>query len=220
MKRASTAPVCGAAVMPRPRADAVRNRERILAAAREVFVEFGSAAPFDEVARRAGIGNATLYRHFADRPTLVHHVVLFTMHRVTASAEAALAEAPDAFAALCRFTHAAAHERIGALCPMLADGFDREDPELLDARVALAEAVENLLAAGQAAGLVRPDIGTGDLMVALSQLSRPLPGTGCLDTDRFAHRHLQLFLDGLRAPAHSELPGSAATLEDLTQKTV
>ncbi|MFF7298265.1 TetR/AcrR family transcriptional regulator [Streptomyces sp. NPDC090085] len=216
---AATAAEPGGA-LPRPRADAVRNRERILAAAREVFVEFGSGAPFDEVARRAGIGNATLYRHFADRPTLVHHVVLFTMDRVSASAEAALAEEADAFAALCRFTHAAADERIGALCPMLADGFDREHPELLDARIALQAAVERLLAAGQEAGLVRTDIGAGDLMVALSQLSRPLPGTACLDTDRFAHRHLQLFLDGLRAPAPSELPGSAATLEDLARKTV
>ncbi|MFB8394070.1 TetR/AcrR family transcriptional regulator [Streptomyces yangpuensis] len=218
-------PACGAhaaraAAVPRPRADAVRNRERILAAAREAFVEFGSAAPLDEVARRAGIGNATLYRHFPDRDTLVHHVVLFTTERVTASAEASLAEEPDAFAALCRFTHTAADERIGALCPMLADGFDQDHPELLAARTALAEAVETLLAAGQQSGLVRADIGVGDLMVALSQLSRPLPGTACFDTDRFAHRHLQLFLDGLRTPARSELPGSAATLEDLTLKTM
>lgn len=206
--------------LPRPRADAVRNRERILAAAREAFVEFGSAAPLDEVARRAGIGNATLYRHFPDRDTLVHHVVLFTTERVTASARDSLTEEPDAFAALCRFTHTAADERIGALCPMLADGFDRDHPELLAARTALAAAVESLLAAGQEAGLVRADIGAGDLMVALSQLSRPLPGTACFDTDTFAHRHLQLFLDGLRAPARSELPGSAATLEDLTLKTM
>ncbi|MFG2979851.1 TetR family transcriptional regulator [Streptomyces sp. NPDC048258] len=206
--------------VPRPRADAVRNRERILVAAREVLVEFGSGAPFDEVARRAGIGNATLYRHFPDRPTLVHHVVLFVMDQVTASAEAALAEEPDAFAALCRFTHAAADERIGALCPMLAEDFDRDHPELLAARGALEAAVETLLATGQAAGLVRTDIGVGDLMVALSQLSRPLPGTACLDVDGFVHRHLQLFLDGLRTPARSVLPGSAATLEDLRQKTV
>ncbi|MFG2993392.1 TetR/AcrR family transcriptional regulator [Streptomyces sp. NPDC048257] len=204
--------------VPRPRADAVRNRERILRVAREAFVESGSTIPFDEVARRAGIGNATLYRHFPDRATLVHHVVLFTMGRVTASAEASLAEEPDAFAALCRFTHAAADERIGALCPMLADGFDREHPELLAARTALEAAVVTLLTAGQEAGLVRTDIGVGDLMVALSQLSRPLPGTACLDTDRFAHRHLQLFLDGLRAPARSELPGSASTLDDLRQQ--
>ncbi|MFB7179712.1 TetR/AcrR family transcriptional regulator [Streptomyces sp. NPDC056257] len=210
----------GAGGVPRPRADAVRNRERILTAAREVFVEYGSAAPFDEVARRAGIGNATLYRHFPDRPTLVRQVVLFVMDRVTASAEASLAEEPDAFAALCRFTHAAADERIGALCPMLAEDFDREHPELLAAQTALQAAVETLLATGQDAGVIRTDIGVGDLMVALSQLSRPLPGTACLDTDRFAHRHLQLFLDGLRAPARSELPGSAATFDDLRQKTM
>ncbi|OKK16938.1 TetR family transcriptional regulator [Streptomyces sp. CB00455] len=202
------------------RSDAVRNRERILAAARGVFVEFGSGAPFDEIARRAGIGNATLYRHFPDRPTLVHHVVLYVMDRVGAQAAASLAEEPDAFSALCRFTHAAADERIGALCPMLADDFDGDHPELLAARSALESAVETLLHAGQASGLVRTDIGVGDLMVALSQLSRPLPGTACLDVDRFIHRHLQLFLDGLRAPARSELPGSAATLDDLRQKTM
>lgn len=201
--------------LPRPRADAVRNRERILAAARELFVEFGSAAPFDEVARRAGVGNATLYRHFPDRAALVHHVVLYVMDRVVLHAEQALAEEPDAFAALCRFTHAAADERFGALCPMLSADFDHDHPELLAARGALAEAIENLLAAGQGGGLVRTDIGVGDLMVALSQLGRPLPGTGCMDADRFIHRHLQVFLDGLRAPARSELPGCATTLEDL-----
>ncbi|MCX5013412.1 TetR/AcrR family transcriptional regulator [Streptomyces sp. NBC_00555] len=239
MKRPSTTapaalPVPGAAVdlavpevqcvadgpVPRPRADAVRNRERILAAAREAFVEFGAAAPFDEVARRAGIGNATLYRHFPDRPTLVHHVVLYVMERVSAQAEAALAEEPDAFAALCRFTHAAADERIGALCTMLDGDFDFEHPELIAVRSALEAGVEALLTTGQDAGLVRTDIGVGDLVVALSQLSRPLPGTACLDTDRFVHRHLQLFLDGLRAPARSELPGSAATFDDLRQKTM
>ncbi|WP_411106770.1 TetR/AcrR family transcriptional regulator [Streptomyces sp. cmx-4-9] len=205
--------------VPRPRADAVRNRERILEAAREVFVEFGPGAPFDEVARRAGIGNATLYRHFPDRGSLVHHVVLFVMDRVTATAEAALAEEPDAFAALCRFTHAAADERIGALCPMLGDGFDRDHPELVEASQVLTEVTEAMVAAGQAAGLIRTDIGVGDLMVALSQLSRPLPGTACPDADRFVHRHLQLFLDGLRAPARSDLPGSPATLDGLRRKT-
>ncbi|MFD3542812.1 TetR/AcrR family transcriptional regulator [Streptomyces sp. NPDC058662] len=208
------------AAVPRPRADAVRNRERILVAARELFVEFGAGAAFDEVARRAGVGNATLYRHFPDRPTLVRHVVLFVMDRVTAHAEHALAEEADAFDALCRFTHAAADERIGALCPMLAADFGHDHPELLAARDVLEAAVQALLAAGQDAALVRPDIGTGDLMVALSQLSRPLPGTACVDVDHFTHRHLQLFLDGLRAPARSVLPGSAATAEALRRKTM
>ncbi|MFE2879389.1 TetR/AcrR family transcriptional regulator [Streptomyces roseus] len=213
-------PAAEAGPVPRPRADAVRNRERILVAAREVLVEQGSAAPFDEIARRAGVGNATLYRHFPDRAALVHHVVLFVMDRVTVQGEDALAREADAYAALCRFTHAAADERIGALCPMLAGDFDGEHPELIAAREALAETVETLVTAGQKAGLVRTDIGVGDLMVALSQLSRPLPGISCMAVEGFVHRHLQLFLDGLRAPARSELPGEAATLDDLRQKTM
>lgn len=219
---AASAPssACGPSRVPKPRADAVRNRERILVAAREMLVEFGADAPLDEIARRAGVGNATLYRHFPDRAALVHHVVLYVMDRVTALAEDSLAEEPDAFAALCRFTHAAADERIGALCPMLSGDFDHEHPELLAAGGALDTAVEALVATGQRDGLLRTDIGVGDLMVALSQLSRPLPGTHCPDADRFAHRHLQLFLDGLRAPARSELPGTAATLQDLRRKTM
>ncbi|MFE9218622.1 TetR/AcrR family transcriptional regulator [Streptomyces lavendulae] len=217
---AAAAPAAAPGRVPKPRADAVRNRERILAAAREMLVETGAEAPLDEIARRAGVGNATLYRHFPDRSALVHHVVLYVMDRVTAQAEDSLAEEADAFAALCRFTHAAADERIGALCPMLAAGFDREHPELLAARDALETAVETLVATGQRDGLLRTDIGVGDLMVALSQLSRPLPGTDCGGADRFVHRHLQLFLDGLRAPARSQLPGAAATLQDLRRKTM
>ncbi|WP_407841660.1 TetR/AcrR family transcriptional regulator [Streptomyces sp. DSM 116496] len=213
-KRART----GTDAVPRPRADAVRNRERILAAARDVLVEFGPAAPLDEIARRAGVGNATLYRHFPDRPALIHHVVLFGLDRVTALAVDSLAEEPDAFAALCRFTHAAADERIGALCPVLASDFDHDHPELVASREVLEETIEALLTAGRTSGLVRADIGVGDLMIALSQLSRPLPGTGCFDANVFVHRHLQLFLDGLRAPARSELPGSATTLADLRRK--
>ncbi|MEU1199218.1 helix-turn-helix domain-containing protein, partial [Streptomyces sp. NPDC005813] len=58
----------------RPRADALRNRERIVAAAREMFVESGSGVPFDEIARRAGVGNATVYRNFPDRDALAREV--------------------------------------------------------------------------------------------------------------------------------------------------
>ncbi|MFD9068694.1 TetR/AcrR family transcriptional regulator, partial [Streptomyces lasiicapitis] len=65
----------------RPRADALRNRERIVTAAREMFVEQGPEAPLDEIARRAGVGNATVYRHFPDRGELVHHVVLSVTDR-------------------------------------------------------------------------------------------------------------------------------------------
>lgn len=204
--------------VPRLRADALRNRERIIAAARETVVEFGAEVPLDEIARRAGVGNATLYRHFADRQELIHHVTLSVMSRTADRAERALAEEPDAFRALTRFAHDAVEERIGALCPMLSDSIDRDHPDLLAARDRLEAAVEAVMGAARDSGRLRPDIAVGDLMVALTQLTRPLPGSSCMDFDKFVHRHLQLFLDGLQAPARSELPGSAATFEDLRRR--
>ncbi len=200
---------------PRPRADALRNRERIVSAAREMFVEFGPDVPLDDIARRAGVGNATLYRHFPDRSGLIREVVLSVMSRTCDQAEQAAAQEEDPFAAVRRFVHRAADERIGAMCPMLSSAFDQDHPDLHAGRDRLEGAVQGLVEQAQAAGRMRSDVAVGDLLVALSQLTRPLPGTGCLDMDRFVHRHLQLFLDGLEAPARSELPGKAATLEDL-----
>lgn len=77
--------------VPRPRADALRNRERIVAAAREMFVEFGPEVPFDEIARRAGVGNATVYRNFPDRDALAREVVCSVMDRTSERAESAIA---------------------------------------------------------------------------------------------------------------------------------
>ncbi|MFF4408038.1 TetR/AcrR family transcriptional regulator [Streptomyces sp. NPDC001262] len=203
---------------PRLRADALRNRERIISAAREALVEHGAESSLDEIARRAGVGNATLYRHFADRRELIHHVTLSVMARLADRAETARAEEPDAFLALRRFVHAAADERIGALCPLLAEGVDKSHVEHVAARERLDQGIEALMAAAREAGQLRADISVGDLMVAITQLTRPLPGTGCMDFDQFVHRHLQIFLDGLMAPARSQLPGAAVTLEDLRQK--
>lgn len=110
--------------VPRPRADALRNRERIVAAAREILVESGPDVPLDEIARRAGVGNATLYRHFPDRSALILEVVHSVMARTADQAQRAAAEEADAFVALSRFVHAAADERIGALCPLLSGSFN------------------------------------------------------------------------------------------------
>lgn len=203
----------------RPRADALRNRERIVSAAREVFVEYGYEAPLDEIARRAGIGNATLYRHFPDRAALLHDVVLSVMSQTADQAERAGAEHTDPFTALRHFVHAAADERVGALCSLLAGRFEVLTADLVVERERMVAAVETLMERAQRTGRMRSDVGLGDLMVALSQLTRPLPGTGCMSTDRFTHRHLQLFLDGLEAPARSALPGRSATLEDLRRAT-
>ncbi|MEU6476099.1 helix-turn-helix domain-containing protein [Streptomyces sp. NPDC047017] len=201
----------------RPRADALRNRERIVTAAREMFTEHGPEVPLDEIARRAGVGNATLYRNFPERDALVREVVCSVMDRTAEAAEQALAETGDAFEALSRFVHAAADERISALCPMVAGTFDQHHPDLVAARQRVEHLVEEVMDRAKAAGQLRTDVGVGDLMIAAAQLSRPPAGTGCLSHDRFVHRHLQLFLDGLRAPARSVLPGTATTMEDLRQ---
>jgi AcrR family transcriptional regulator len=209
--------------VPRTRADALRNRERIVAAARETFVEYGPEAPFDEIARRAGIGNATLYRHFADRRALLHDVLLSVVARTADHAQAAAVEEADPFTALCRFAHAAVDERVGALCGLLVggtggadgshgtDGADRQAPELNAQRVRLDGAVEALMERARQAGQLRHDVTVDDLMIALSQLTRPLPGMDCLQTEGVAHRHLRMFLDGLRTPAARELPGTRGT---------
>ncbi|MEV5550089.1 TetR/AcrR family transcriptional regulator [Streptomyces sp. NPDC052309] len=200
---------------PRPRADALRNRERIVTAAREMFVEHGPDVPLDEIARRAGVGNATVYRNFPDRDALVREVVCSVMDRTARAAEKALAETGDAFEALEHFVHVSADERISALCPMVSSTFDQYHPDLEAARERVERLIAEVMGRAKAAGQLRPDVGLGDLMVAVAQLSRPPAGTQCLRGDRFVHRHLQLFLDGLRAPARSALPGTAVTMEDL-----
>ncbi|GAA3038195.1 hypothetical protein GCM10017559_77780 [Streptosporangium longisporum] len=84
----------GADVRPR-RADAQRNRASILAAALEVLLEDGPEAPLDKIARRAGVGNATVYRHFVDRDELVRGVILAVVERNAEAAERLLATEPD-----------------------------------------------------------------------------------------------------------------------------
>ncbi|MGW0705944.1 TetR/AcrR family transcriptional regulator [Streptomyces sp. NPDC002643] len=210
-----TAPVPRKA--PRPRADALRNRERIVTAAREMFVEFGPEVPLDEIARRAGVGNATVYRNFPDREALVREVVCSVMDRTAEAAEAALTETGDAFEALSRFVHTAADERISALCPMVQSAFDKHHPDLEAARERLEDLIGEVMERARRAGQLRADVGVGDMMLAVGQLSRPPAGTQCAGADRYLHRHLQLFLDGLRVPARSDLPGTPLTMEDLRQ---
>ncbi|UNS97505.1 TetR/AcrR family transcriptional regulator [Streptomyces tubbatahanensis] len=215
-KCAGTERVAGGAAH-RGRADAARNRERILAAAREAFVIHGADASLDEIARTAGVGNATLYRHFPDRDDLVHGVMHAVTERIANRAQQALTEEENPFEALRRFVFAAVEERIGALCPMLSGRFDPTEPQCLAARKRVEGLTEELIRRAQRAGEVRTDIDVGDVMVALSQLTRPLPGVGCGRIERFVERHVQLYIDGLRAPARSELPGHAATLEELRE---
>src|ERR1700733_8232291 len=77
-----------------PRADAKRNRERILEVAKEVFMRDGAAASLDDIARRSGVGNATLYRHFPTRDDLIEAVYRNEVERLAAAEQRFAATMP------------------------------------------------------------------------------------------------------------------------------
>jgi AcrR family transcriptional regulator len=196
------------------RADACRNRRRILLAARDALAELGPDVPLDEIARRAGVGNATVYRRFPDRRELIRQVVLDTARALAEDAEGALEEEADGFQALRRFVHRAAERRAGGVFPLLAEAAFPDD-EISMTKERMADALEHILAKATAAGLLRPDVAIGDVMVVLTQFTRPWPGIDYEAVETIAHRHLELLLDGMRAPQASELPGPSLTLAEL-----
>src|SRR4051794_29077547 len=87
------------------RADARRNRDQIIAAARVIFVEQGADVPMEEIARTAGVGVGTLYRRFPDRDALIRAVAVDNFDRVLIDAKAAAEEEPTAWAALVWLLH-------------------------------------------------------------------------------------------------------------------
>ena len=201
------------------RADARHNRALLLTAARAVFVEQGADAPLDEVARRARVGIATLYRRFPDRQALMRAVALDVLTRIADQARRALEEEPEAFGALARYMHAALDLRIAAVMPVLVGRLPIEDDEIEPVRQRAVEPVLAMIQRAQADGSLRSDVAFGDIGLLLIRLSRPLPDPfpGELDTG-LAHRHLDLFLDGLRTgPRQIDpgLSGPAMSLADL-----
>ncbi len=200
------------------RTDARRNRDLLLSAARDVFVEQGADAPLDEVARRAGVGIATLYRRFPDRDALMRAVVLDVLGRVADEARAALAGEADSFRALARYLHRSLDLRIAAVMPVLSGQLDiAHHEDLRRARDELSPLFEALVAAAVAAGLLRADVGPGDIGLMVIRLARPLPGSFPRELDdAAAHRQLDIMLDGLRADGVARPGGRAGmTLDEL-----
>ncbi|MET7900879.1 helix-turn-helix domain-containing protein [Streptomyces sp. NPDC005336] len=195
---------------PRMRADARRNREQILRAAREVFVDEGPDAPLDEIARRAGVGIATLYRRFPQRADLFRGVAVEVLTALVEAANQAIAAEGDALDALRRFMHSALDLKIGSVMPSLL-GRISLDEILDDVRGDAVDPIDALLVCAQADGLVRLDVVFGDITLMIMRLSRPLPGGGGFpDDEALAHRQLDLYVDGLR-PAGSTRPNTLLT---------
>jgi AcrR family transcriptional regulator len=201
------------------RADARRNQERLLEAARDVFVEHGAGAPLEEIARRAEVGIATLYRRFVDRGTLAHAVVLQALTATIEAIEQARQENPDPFDALAAYIHAVLDLRTSAVIPTLLSTLDLDEPQFKAARITSARLVEELLDAAHKTGRLREDVTFGDISLLLVRLSRPLPGPIPAETQNaLAHRHANLFLTGLQTePPEQPLGGPALHLADLQQ---
>ncbi|SER85373.1 transcriptional regulator, TetR family [Lentzea xinjiangensis] len=147
------------------RADAARNREKVLSAARELFAEQGFDVPLDEIAARAGVGPGTVYRHFPTKQALFQAV---TEARVRTMIESAAAPADDPGAALFAFLTRMAGE--AAAKRDLTDAITLPS-ELLDD---LHRALGGLLHRAQGAGAVRADLTTGDLVALMKGMLRSL----------------------------------------------
>ena len=199
------------------RSDARRNTGLLLHAARDVFIEEGPDASLEEIARRAGVGIATLYRRFGDRETLLRAVVHAALVATGDAAERAARDHADPFDALAGYVHAVLDLRTSAVIPALLDRLDLTEPQLDAARRRSARLADGLLTAAQRAGALRRDVAFGDIGLMLVRLSRPLPGPIPPGTQaELAHRHAEVYLRGLRAVASGDpLPGPGLEIADL-----
>ena len=180
------------------RADARRNRDRLLQVARQAFAREGLSVPLDEIARRAGVGPGTLYRHFPTKEALFEAVVHERL-RILVDRARSLNSSDDPGAAL--FTV------IGSVVADAAEKADIVDALAgagVEVRTAVASTaadlrreIGRLLARAQDSGAVRDDIGTADLMAVMSGVLLALrhPGNDGADPQRT----LAILFDGLRA---------------------
>jgi AcrR family transcriptional regulator len=181
------------------RADARRNLERLLAAARDLVAEKGAGVALEEVAQRAGLGIATLYRRFPDRTALLRGVVVDALEQTRAAAERAADEHDDPFEALAAYLRDALELRVSAVIPQVLDVLDLDDPEVAAAREASARATEALVDAAHEAGRLPGDVTFADVGMMLVRIARPLPGPMPPELKHeLARRHLELFIRGLR----------------------
>jgi AcrR family transcriptional regulator len=182
-------------LLTRPkRADARRNYDKVLAAAREAFAEGGESTALEEIARRAGVGIGTLYRNFPNRQALLESLYLEEVEEVCRSA-AEFGEHDDPWEALNgwfeRFIGYLATKQ--ALAGELVNYVGRDAQLFRASKTALFEAGEPLLARAQEAGVVRPDVGIGEVIPMVIGIAK-IPASDPRQTEHI----LRIALDGLR----------------------
>ena len=191
------------------RADAQENRDRLLEAARELFGERGAAVPMREVARRAGVGPATLYRRFPTRQDLLDAAFADEMVACRTIVEEGWAD-PDPWAGLCgvidRLTALNAHNQ------SFVDAFLAVRPDvdvLAGHRTVLLRKLADLAARARASGRLRADFELDDLLLILAA-GRVLSSVPRTRRPAAARRLSRLAIDALRAPG-GQVRADAAT---------
>jgi AcrR family transcriptional regulator len=179
------------------RADARRNRERILEAAKQVFGEQGADAQMDDVARRAGVGVGTVYRHFPNKDVLMGELVTEKFRSFTEQArEALLVEDPwEGFSKLLYGTaeHMAENVALQDALRTTSTAFEYAEP----ARLELDAVIDKLVKRAQRQGTMRKDFKAQELGMLMGGLCASMSGP--FPEQRDWRRHLQIMLDGLRA---------------------
>jgi AcrR family transcriptional regulator len=179
------------------RADARRNRERVLAAARAEFSEHGREAQMDDIARRAGVGVGTVYRHFPTKEALIEALVVDSFEAIAAQARAAL-DVEDPWDAFCSVLWRGAEVMAGdrALSEVFASTPGAMEQAMPTVH-GLEEAAGELIRRAQAAGVLRPDVVLDDIPMIMCGIgSATKKEHRCVAPWR---RHLAIVLDGLRA---------------------
>jgi AcrR family transcriptional regulator len=196
------------------RRDAQRNRDLIVAAARDAFAAEGLGVSVEEIARRAGVGMGTLYRRFASKEDLIDAVLVDAFEQYADAAEAAIAEA-DAWDGFCSFLERALslHAENRGLKDLIATHeHGRARADAIRARV--RPAVTHLIERAQAQGALRADFTVEDIPLVLWSGSRVIEATSAIAPELW-RRNLGLMLDGLRATAATPLPQPPLTAAQL-----
>lgn len=179
-----------------PRADAQRNAERVLAAAREVYAERGPDASLEEIARRAGVGIGTLYRHYPNRQALLTAVFRDDVDAARAHADELL-RAEDPLAAFTTWLQEQLHQAgsCQALGAQVMIAMLDDDPAVSPC-AAMREGGAALLARAQAAGSLRPDVTIEDLLRLTSAIA--LAADDADDGPEQVERLFNLVMDAIR----------------------
>jgi AcrR family transcriptional regulator len=201
------------------RADAERNRAKILEAAADVFAGAGLEATLHDVAAHAGVGVGTVYRRFPDKAALLGALFDDKIRAVIEVAERATAE-PDSWAGLVGFLHGLtemqSHNR--GLHEVL-NGSEYCRDRVAEARSVFLPLMQRLLARAQADGHVRSDLETSDLTVILLMVNAVALFSQDVSADLW-ERYLDLLLDGVRARrGQPALSPRALTDDELLEST-